>query len=111
MTTQISENQLISLVHRHIHLVGWIAFVVFNNLLITITLLFFWLLDLDSSTFYDYIQNLSQNLHLQKLWQVLSFWGLSGFVVASAYAFLWRKLYMLISLKYLLKNIEKQKIV
>ena len=111
MTAQVSENQLVSLVHRHIHLVSWIAFVVLNNLLVTLALLLFWIFDLDNNTFYNYIQKISNCLALQKLWQVLSFWGFSGVAIVSAYALLWRKIYMKISLKYLFKNIEKQKIV
>src|SRR4030042_3217503 len=101
MMTTITPNQLTSLFFRHIHLVGWIAFIVFNNCMLTVFLLVFWMFDLDGIAFYKSIQAVSQRLGLQLLWQVLSFWGLSGVLIFSSYALLWKKIYIKISFKYL----------
>ncbi len=110
MPVEITPNQLISLFHRHTHLVGWLAFAVFNNLLITITLFVFWAFELDRHTAYRGIEALSLRWGLKGLWSALSFLGLSGLVIFSLYALLWRKIWMKLSLNYLSKNIKKYEI-
>jgi hypothetical protein len=110
MVAHITENQLVSIVHRMIHLVTWLWVAVFHIALLTIVLFVLYLLDVKGSDIYIYVLFLGNSLGLQTAWIILSFFGVSGFACLSAYAMFVKKYAVNFSIYYLEKNIVAQNI-
>jgi hypothetical protein len=110
MPAHMSDNQVISVLHRMIHLVTWILVAAAHTALLTIALFAAYLLDLKAKDIYNMVSSLGNSLGLQAGWQALSFFGVSGFAVLSGYAILVKKYAVKFSIYYLFKNIYEQKI-
>lgn len=109
MVAHITDNQLVSIVHRMIHLVTWLLVAVFHTALLAIALFALYLLDIKGTDIYSYFSSLGTSLGLQAGWIILSFFGVSGFACLSAYAMLVKKYAVSFSIDYLEKNIVAQK--
>lgn len=110
MPAYMSENQVISVMHRMIHLVTWLLVAAVHTVLLTIALFAAYLLDLKGTDIYILASSLGNSLGLQTGWQVLSFFGVSGFAALSAYAMLVKQYAVKFSIYYLFKNIDVQRI-
>jgi hypothetical protein len=110
MTASVSPNQLVSIVHRMIHLVTWLLVAVFHTALLAILLFVLYLSGISGEDIYKYLSSLGNSLGLQTGWQVLSFFGVSGFACLSGYAILVKKYAVKFSIRYLWKNISSNKI-
>ena len=109
MTASISPNQLASIVHRMIHLITWLWVAVFHIALLAIALFALYLLDIKGADIYTYLLSLGTILGFQAGWQFLSFFGVSGFALISAYAIFVKKYAVKFSIDYLWKNISDHK--
>ena len=105
MTASISPNQLVSIVHRMIHLVTWLLVAVFHTALLSILLLVLYLSGITGNDIYNYFLPLAQSLGFETTSSVLSFFGVSGFACLSAYAMFVKKYFVNFSINYLWKNI------
>jgi len=110
MVAHMTANQLVSVVHRMIHLVTWLLVSVVHIALLTIVLFVLHLLDIKGSDIYSYVLILGNSLGLQTAWIILSFFGVSGFACLSAYAMLVKKYAVSFSIYYLERNIVAQNI-
>jgi hypothetical protein len=110
MTASITPDQLVSIVHRMIHLVTWLLVAVFHTALLAIVLLALHLYEIKGADIYNYIFSLGTSLGFQTGWQVLSFFGVSGFACLSGYAMFVKKYAVSFSIKYLWKNIVDRNI-
>jgi hypothetical protein len=93
-----------------IHLVTWLLVAVFHTALLAILLLALFLSGTSGEDIYKYALALGAHLGLQVGWQVLSFFGVSGFACLSGYAFFVKKHAVNFATSYLWKNIVAQKI-
>ena len=103
MAARITDNQLISVVHRMIHLVTWLLVAVFHTALLAIALFVLYLFDTKGADIYSHVLILGNSLGLQTAWIILSFFGASGFACLSAYAILVKKYAVNFSIDYLWK--------
>jgi len=110
MVAHITENQLVSIVHRMIHLVTWLLVAVFHTALLAIALFALYLLDIKGTDIYSYFLYLGNSLGFQKVGAILSFFGVSGFALLAGYAMLLKKYAVSFSIDYLWKNIVAQNI-
>lgn len=110
MAAHITENQLASIVHRIIHLLTWLLVAVFHTALLAIALFALYLLDIKGTDIYGYFLSLGTSFGLQAGWQILSFFGISGFACLSTYAMFVKKYAVSFSIHYLWKNIVAQNI-
>jgi len=107
MTASITPNQLVSLVHRLIHLSCWLIFYVFHIGLLTIIVTALYLSGTTGADIYNYFLPLAQSFGLEATSSIISFFGISGFALLMAYALLIKKLFVKYSLNYLYKHIEE----
>jgi len=110
MAVQITDNQLVSWVHRLTHFVAWLSVAIFNVALLCVVLVALYLSGVSGTDIYKSIETLGSSLGLVTAWQVLSFFGISGFALLSAYAILLKRILLNLSLRYILNNIKARKI-
>jgi cytochrome b subunit of formate dehydrogenase len=102
----ISPNDALSILHRLIHWVSWLAFVLLQVALVALFLLAAWYFEIDKNTVLSQARSLTTNLGLQEAWQILSFFGVSGGALLAIYVWLWRKAYFAFLIPYLFRNID-----
>ncbi len=110
MTLKISHDQLSSLVHRLIHLSAWLIFTIFHIGLLAILITALYLSGLTGSDIYNYILPLAKSIGLDSTGPILSFFGISGFAIVTAYVLLIKKFFVKYTLDYVFKSIEKHEI-
>ena len=110
MTAKITQNQLVSLVHRLIHLSSWLIFYVFHLGIAVIILTVLYLVGITGTDIYNFFLPLAKSLGFKTTSSILSFFGVSGFALLSAYALVTKKFIVKFALNYLYKNIEDRDI-
>ena len=110
MTVQISSNQLVSWVHRLTHFVAWLSVVIFNFAFLNIILLVLYLSGTTGQDIYNQILALGGSLGFSTASQALSFFGVSGFALLSAYAVALKKILLNLSLRYILIKTKERNI-
>ena len=103
MVAHITENQLVSWVHRLTHLVAWLSVATLHTLLLCVALFALYILGISGNDIYSSVVKLGSHMGLEQAWQALSFFGVSGFAVLAAYAIAVKKLILNLSLRYLFK--------
>jgi len=84
----------------------WLAFAVFNMILVLIILLYFWLFSISPTQLFSSVENLYQTAHLGVAVSGLALFGASLATVLYWYSRLWRKAYSSIVTPYLFKDIK-----
>ena len=110
MAVQISSNQLVSWVHRLTHFVAWLSVVIFNLTLLIIVLLALYLSNTTGHDIYKCILTLGDSLGFSTASQALSFFGVSGFALLSAYVVALKKILLNLSLRYILIKTKERNI-
>jgi hypothetical protein len=105
----ISPDTAVKMFHRHMHWVSWLSFVLFNVTLLSLFLAVVWLFGIDSQACLALLQSMIHSFHLESIWQIASFFGVSGVVLLTIYGWLWQKVYWACLIPYLFKNIPNAK--
>ena len=97
-----------SIIHKVVHIVKYLSFVVLLTAASSIFLLLAWITDTDSSSFLSRTHQLAEYLNLQHIWPVLSFFGLSGGAIVAGLYWLYQKAFWKIVLPYLFSGLPKE---